>query len=75
MQYLRACKHLYPATPPHPAAPAAPREADAELAAQLLALWRTVITRGGVGSYAIFEELDLTLTQVKALCALSDAAS
>ena len=56
-----------------PATPAAPPQADAELAAQLLALWRTVITRGGVGSYAIFEELDLTLTQVKALCALSDA--
>jgi DNA-binding MarR family transcriptional regulator len=28
---------------------------------------------GGVGAYAIFEELDLTLTQVKALSALSDA--
>ena len=62
-----------PAPPATPATPAAPPQADAELAAQLLALWRTVITRGGVGSYAIFEELDLTLTQVKALCALSDA--
>ncbi len=43
----------------------------AELAEQLLALWRWVITTGGIGTYAIFEELDLTLTQVKALSALS----
>ncbi len=50
------------------AAPAAP----GELAAQLLALWRAVIVTAGVGAYTIFEELDLTLTQVKALCALSD---
>jgi len=43
----------------------------AEVAEQLLVLWRRVITTGGVGVYAIFEELELTLTQVKALCALS----
>jgi len=42
-----------------------------ELAAQLLALWRAVAGSNGVGAYAIFEELDLTLTQVKALVALS----
>lgn len=43
------------------------------LAADLLALWRHVISHGdgGVGAYAIFDELDLTLTQVKALCALA----
>ena len=51
-------------------APAAPAD---ELAGQLLALWRSVIARAGVGAYAIFEELDLTLTQVKALCVLSQA--
>jgi DNA-binding MarR family transcriptional regulator len=42
-----------------------------ELAAQLLALWRQVISAGNVDTYAIFEELDLSLTQVKAMCALS----
>jgi DNA-binding MarR family transcriptional regulator len=42
-----------------------------ELAAQLLALWRQVISSGNVDTYAIFEELDLSLTQVKAMCALS----
>jgi DNA-binding MarR family transcriptional regulator len=45
----------------------------AELAEQLLALWRSAITTGRVGSYAIFEELDLTLTQVKTLCVLATA--
>jgi DNA-binding MarR family transcriptional regulator len=45
----------------------------AELAGQLLALWRRVTGANSVGTYAIFEELDLTLTQVKALCALSHA--
>lgn len=45
--------------------------AGAELAEQLLALWRAAIAPTGVGAYAIFEELDLTLTQVKALTALS----
>jgi DNA-binding MarR family transcriptional regulator len=45
----------------------------AELAVQLLALWRGVSGANSVGTYAIFEELDLTLTQVKALCALSHA--
>ncbi|MEA2194273.1 MAG: hypothetical protein QOG42_707 [Solirubrobacteraceae bacterium] len=43
----------------------------AELAEQLLALWRAVLAPGGVRTYAIFEELDLTLTQVKALTALA----
>ncbi len=45
-----------------------------QVAAELLALWRHVIgTRSrDAGAYAIFEELDLTLTQVKALCALSN---
>lgn len=55
-----------------PAPADAPAEAaGAELAGQLLALWRSVIGSTSVGAYAIFEELDLTLTQVKALCALS----
>ena len=61
--------------------PATPARGDAdatvtqlELAAQLLALWRAVLASGNSeGAYAIFEELDLTLTQVKALCALSNA--
>lgn len=44
-----------------------------ELAGQLLTLWRAVITSSGVGAYTIFEQLDLTLTQVKALCALSES--
>ena len=44
----------------------------AELAGQLLTLWRTIIGTTGVGAYTIFEELDLSLTHVKALCALSD---
>jgi DNA-binding MarR family transcriptional regulator len=45
----------------------------AELAADLLTLWRHVISNGDgdAGAYAIFDELELTLTQVKALCALS----
>ena len=62
---------------PAPAAPtASPDDADAvaaELALQLLTLWRSVAGTNSVGAYAIFEELDLTLTQVKALCALSHA--
>ena len=43
------------------------------LAADLLALWRHVLSTGdaGAGAYAVFDELDLTLTQVKALLALS----
>jgi DNA-binding MarR family transcriptional regulator len=44
----------------------------AALAEQLLALWRHVMTRGGADSYAIFDELELTLTQCKALQALAD---
>ena len=44
-----------------------------ELAEQLLALWRAALAPRGVGTYAIFEELDLTLTQVKALTAVSMA--
>jgi DNA-binding MarR family transcriptional regulator len=46
-------------------------DSAAELAVQLLALWRQVMGAGDVAAYAIFEELDLTLTQVKAICALS----
>jgi DNA-binding MarR family transcriptional regulator len=55
--------------------PSAPTAATAELAADLLALWRQIISNGDgdAGAYAIFDELDLTLTQVKALCALSRA--
>ena len=53
------------------ATPAATSDSAAELAAQLLALWRQVISAGNVDTYAIFEELDLSLTQVKAMCALS----
>jgi len=48
--------------------------APAELAEQLLALWRAVMVPRGVSAYAIFEELDLTLTQVKALSALAPEA-
>jgi DNA-binding MarR family transcriptional regulator len=61
-------------TSPPAAAADAPADPDSavELAAQLLALWRGVIGANGVGAYTIFEELDLTLTQAKALCALSD---
>jgi DNA-binding MarR family transcriptional regulator len=44
----------------------------AALAEDLLKLWRHVITHGGEDSYAIFDELELTLTQVKALHALAD---
>jgi DNA-binding MarR family transcriptional regulator len=53
--------------------PAAAVDATAaeELAEQLLALWRAVLMPRGVATYKIFEELDLTLTQVKALTALS----
>jgi DNA-binding MarR family transcriptional regulator len=58
-----------------PVAPDRRTEPDAagELAAQLLTLWRAVTGGNTVGAYAIFEELDLTLTQVKALCALSQS--
>jgi DNA-binding MarR family transcriptional regulator len=42
-----------------------------EVAADLLALWRHVMSTGRAGTYAIFEELDLTLTQVKALNAVA----
>ena len=42
-----------------------------ELAADLLALWRHVLSTGTSDAYAAFEELDLTLTQVKTLCALA----
>ena len=48
----------------------APSAVAVELAEQLLALWRHVMTSRGVASYTIFEELDLTITQVKALCVL-----
>jgi DNA-binding MarR family transcriptional regulator len=43
-----------------------------ELAEQMLHLWRAVMARGQSATYAIFEELDLSLTQVKAMCALCD---
>jgi len=49
------------------------RAAPDALAEQLLSLWRAVIAPNGVGAYAIFEELDLTLTQVKALISLAAA--
>ena len=62
-------------TSPPPADAAAGHAAAApiadELAEQLLALWRAVLAPRGVATYAIFEELDLTLTQVKTLTALS----
>lgn len=46
-------------------------DATAELAECLLTVWRRVIQQGGVDTYAIFEELDVTLMQVKALTALA----
>jgi DNA-binding MarR family transcriptional regulator len=55
------------------ASPPAATDAASELAGQLLALWRSVMATNVVGAYAVFEELDLTLTQVKALSALSSA--
>ncbi|CAN5456340.1 hypothetical protein BH20ACT17_BH20ACT17_06520 [soil metagenome] len=51
--------------------PPAVSEATAELAECLLTIWRRVIVQGGVDSYSIFEELDVTLTQVKTLTALA----
>jgi DNA-binding MarR family transcriptional regulator len=54
-----------------PAAATAHEASAADLAEQLLVLWRRVIATGAFRAYAIFEELDLTLTPVKALCALS----
>jgi DNA-binding MarR family transcriptional regulator len=52
-----------------PPAPAA--DSTAELAEFLLTVWRRVIQQAGGDTYAIFEELDVTLTQVKALSALA----
>lgn len=49
----------------------APFAAAAELAEDLLALWRHVMSAGNADAYAIFEELDLTITQVKALSAVA----
>ena len=69
MQYLRACKHLLRAPPTRRRT--SPRRA--ELAASCSPSGAPSSAQTGVGAYAIFEELDLTLTQVKALCALSDA--
>jgi len=66
---MQASSSLPPPALQAPATPATP--AAAELAAQLLALWRSVLSSNSVGAYAIFEQLDLTLTQVKALTALS----
>jgi DNA-binding MarR family transcriptional regulator len=51
--------------------PAPAQTAAGELAANLLELWRHALGTGHPGAYAIFEELDLSLTQVKALVALS----
>jgi len=48
-----------------------PRTATDQVASELLALWRHVMGTGSARGLAIFEELDLTLTQVKALVALS----
>ena len=61
-------------TSPSAVAPTAGTGSAAELAEQLLALWRAVMAPRGVSAYAIFEELDLTLTQVKALSALAPDA-
>jgi DNA-binding MarR family transcriptional regulator len=52
--------------------PTAETTAASELAADLLALWRHVMRTGAGGAYEIFEQLDVSLTQVKALAALSD---
>jgi DNA-binding MarR family transcriptional regulator len=52
-------------------APSSPERADDELAGQLLALWRAILAPSGVAAYKIFEELDLTLMQVKTLTALA----
>lgn len=57
--------------PTSPLPEASGEAAATELAGQLLHLWRSIIGTTGVGAYQIFEELDLTLTQVKTLCALS----
>ena len=53
-------------------APDAEAGSAAALAEELLSLWRHVLTHGAADSYAIFDELELTLTQVKALHALAD---
>jgi DNA-binding MarR family transcriptional regulator len=58
---------------PSDRAPTTEADPAAQLAGQLLALWRGVMSTNSVGAYAIFEELELTLTQVKALHALSGA--
>jgi DNA-binding MarR family transcriptional regulator len=50
---------------------AAETDAATQLAEELLALWMRVVNSRGMETYAIFEELDLTLTQVKTMCALS----
>jgi DNA-binding MarR family transcriptional regulator len=49
------------------------RTSATALAADLLALWRHVLSTGHTDAYAVFEELDLTLTQVKALNALASS--
>jgi DNA-binding MarR family transcriptional regulator len=53
-------------------APVLETDAAARLAEQLLTLWMRVARPRGLDTYAIFEELDLTLTQVKLMSALSD---
>jgi DNA-binding MarR family transcriptional regulator len=65
--------HASSSVGPSDPAPTAEPDSAAQLAGQLLALWRGVMSTGSVGAYAIFEELELTLTQVKALHALSGA--
>ncbi|MDX6690682.1 MAG: hypothetical protein QOG15_2139 [Solirubrobacteraceae bacterium] len=55
----------------HPHSSSTPAaDSTAELAECLLTVWRSVIQQGGVDTYKIFEELDVTLTQVKALTTL-----
>lgn len=56
---------------PQQAPAAAASDSTTELAEFLLTVWRRVLSQGGVDTYAIFEELDVTLTQVKALAALA----
>jgi DNA-binding MarR family transcriptional regulator len=58
---------------PSQAASTPDNDSTAELAECLLTVWRSVIQHSGVDTYAIFEELDVTLMQVKALTALAAA--
>ncbi len=70
---ILACVHASVSQQDAPPATAPPHASSAEhVAEQLLALWRGIARDGGVATYAILEELDLTLTHVKALCALAE---